>query len=230
MTTALDVIKRSMRLIEVYAIGEDPTADEAQDGLTALNALLGTYANSMIVYAKTLDVIPLVASQTSVTVGPTGTFVTTRPAKVLNESYIEYQGVSYPLTVLTLQEYNEIGVKANSGIPAGIWVLPNMPDITVTPFPVPSDAMTLNLWSNRRVTAFPTLTTVVTLPDGYEDFLAYMLAEAIAPEYGREPSATVVRLAGRARRALKRTNVEVPDLQMPYGIPAPGYYQDWRTL
>lgn len=229
MTTALDLIKRSMRMLGVYSIGEDPSPDESQDSLTALNSLLGSMANSpQLIYAKTLDTIALTAADASITVGPTGETVTTRPVEVLPESYVVLSGVSYPLAVFTLQQYVGIPVKASQGIPAGLWPQMDMPNITLTFWPVPSSAMTLNLWSNKQVTTFPALTTVVTLPPGYEEMLAYLLAEAMAPEFDVDPvPVAVVRGAGRARRVLKRTNLQVPTLALP-SIMLGGGWVDYR--
>lgn len=230
MTTAIDLIKRSLRQLGVYAIGEDPSADESQDCLTALNALLGSMANSpQLIYAKTLDAIALTAAQSSVTVGPSGATITTRPVEILPESYLTLSGVSYPLDVFTLQQYNDISVKASQGIPVGIWPQMSMPNITLTFWPVPSQAMTLNLWSNKQVTSFATLTTDVSLPPGYDEMLAYLLAEAMAPEFQVDPiPVAVLRGASRSRRVLKRTNLQVPRLAMPAVVVGGGYvtYQE----
>ena len=231
MPTALDVIKRSMRLIGVAAIGEAPSADEAQDGLTALNALVGSLSNSSgLIHARTVDSIPVAAGAASVTVGPSGTFVTTRPVNVLDDSYVDIAGVSYPLTLLAQSEYNDIASKATQGIPKWLWVDAKMPNITVTMYPVPSQALTLKLWSDKLISSFPALTTEVSLPHGYERMLAYLLAIEIAPEYEREPSATVVRIAAAARRTIKRTNLEIPRLDMPYGVPSRRGSVDIREL
>lgn len=231
MATALDVIKRSMRLIGVYAIGEEPSADEAQDALTALNVLVGSLSNSSgLVHARTLDSIAIAAGATSVTVGPSGTFVTSRPVNVLDDSYVDIAGVSYPLTLLAQSEYSDIASKATQGIPSSLWVDAKMPNVTVTMYPVPDQALTLKLVSEKLISTFPALTTVVSLPDGYERMLAYLLAIEMAPEYEREPSATVVRIATAARRVIKRTNLEVPRLDMPYGVPARRGSVDIREL
>lgn len=220
MTTALDIIKRSMRLLGVYSIGEDLTADEAQDGLTALNALMGSLANSsLLVYARSEDSVPFAGGSASATVGPTGARVTTRPVSVLEETYLSYGGVSYPLDLLTLEQYNSIADKAATGLPQGLYVQMGMPDITLTLYPVPDAAMTVKLWSTKQITSFPALTTDAILPPGYVRMLAYMLAEDMAAEFQREPTPTVVRIANASRRALKRTNTEVPILDMPWGVP-----------
>lgn len=50
MATAKTVIKRALRLLAVSQSGEEPSADEAQDSLTALNEML---------FSWELDSIPL---------------------------------------------------------------------------------------------------------------------------------------------------------------------------
>ena len=221
MATALDVIKRSMRALGVYAIGEDPSDTEAADALATLNALATSLPPGMV-YAQTLDTIALTANETSVTVGPSGATVTTRPVEVLSSSYILYQGMSYPLSISTLDDYNAIDVKTNVGIPRTLWPLMGMPNITLTPWPIPSAAMTLNLWSNKQVVSFAALTDVLSLPPGYERAFIAMLAIDLAPEYDREPPPTVQMIANQARKNIKRTNRKSPMMQMPYGIPTGG--------
>ncbi len=230
MTTALDIIKRSMRLLGVYSIGEEPSADEARDSLAALNALLGTYANGLMVYAKSLDSIPLTSGTATYTVGPSGDEVTDRPAQVLDASYVSYEGVDYPLSIWTLDDYTAINVKTIGGIPGGLYAQMDMPDITLSLWPVPSDTMALKLWSNKQIASFPTLTTEVSLPPGYEQALAFLLAETLAPEFQTQVPMQVAREASRVRRNLKRTNAQVPRLVMPYGIPDNNNYFDWRGL
>jgi len=230
MTTARDLIKRSLRQLGVYTIGEDPSDDEAQDGLDALNAMLESWATeNLFVYAKTLDIVPLIAGQQSFTMGPTGTVVSTRPVTILDESYILYQNVSYDLVKWTDAEYQQISVKGqNSGIPCGFWPLMNMPDVTVTLWPIPSATMSMYVWSSKLITSFPDLTTTVVLPPGYERALVFSLAEEIAPEYEVLPSALVIAKASKARKNIKRINTQVPVMQMPYGVPNNTTYYDWR--
>ena len=168
--TAMDIIKRAMRLIGVYSIGETPSADESADALRALNAMLDSWANeNLSIYAKTLDTIPLVANDGIYTVGPTGDFITARPIEVSSASYIDYQSVSYPLSIATLNDYNQIPVKTLvTGIPNILYVLPNTPNVQLQLWPVPSATMTLNLWSNKLLQTFGSLTDLMALPPGYE--------------------------------------------------------------
>ena len=211
--TALDIIKRALRLLGVYSKGESPSSDETTDALAVLNGIMGAISNTSLVYAKTLDVIALTAGVASLTVGPFGSTSAARPLKVLDESYITNGTVSYPLVVLTQQQYSDIPTKATQGIPQTITPLMAMPDVQLTLWPVPIAGLTLNLWSLKQLATFPGLTTAVSLPPGYDDALGYLLAEALAPEYQVEPSPTVQRLIKRARRDIEEMNLEVPMLK-----------------
>jgi hypothetical protein len=215
MTTALDIFKRSTRLLGVSASGEEPSAEETADGLTALNALIGTLSNTALVYAKTLDSISVAAGTSSITVGPSGTTITTRPVRVLDDSYFVMGSLSYPLEIMTLQQYNDISDKTTSATPVGIHVQADVPNITISFWPVPSEAITLKLWSDKLIASTLSAATVLSLPPGYEDALAYLLAESIAPEYETEPSPSVMRGVMRSRRLLARTNLQIPQLSMP---------------
>lgn len=229
--TALDIIKRAMRLIGVISIGETPTDEEAADALTSLNGMMASLGNSpQMIFARTNQQLSLVANTASYTVGPSGGLVTTRPVEVLQSSKIIYQGVTYPLVKWTLQDYQQITVPTTSGIPTGFYAQMDMPDIRLTFWPVPSVSMVFDMWSDKQITEFATLTQQLSMPPGYDRALATMLAVEIAPEYEREPSPNLMRLCAQSRRMLKRTNAEVPRLQMPYGIPKNNTYMDWRSM
>jgi hypothetical protein len=231
MTTALDVIKRSMRLLGVYSIGETPSADESADCLSALNAMIESWANeNLFIYAKTLNQITLTANVGNYTIGPSGATISGRPIEVSSASYIDYQNVSYPLSIATLNDFNQIPVKTLvAGIPNILYVLPNMPNVTLQLWPVPSETMTLNLWSNKLLQSFANLTDTITLPPGYDRALAYCLAEEIGPEFEVQVSADIKVKALQARKVIKRTNTEVPRLSMPYGVPMGRGYFNYRN-
>lgn len=229
--TALTIIKRALRLLGVYSAGEELSAEEAGDALSALNSMMDSLANDALqVYARSVDAIPLSVGQTSVTVGPSGAKLTDRPVKVLSETYLQIGNVSYPIDILTLESFNSIGIKPINGLTQAIYVQMGIPDATVYFWPQPSQACTLYLWSQKLIREFPALTTEVNLPPGYDRMLAFLLAEEIAPEYQVEPSPTVRQKAAASRRSIKRTNLEVPVLTMPNGIPGGVSYKDIRSF
>jgi hypothetical protein len=216
VTTALDLISRSLRMLGVYAKGESPDPSESADALMALNALMGSLSNTPLVYAKTLDTIALTAGVSSITVGPSGTTVTTRPVQVLADSYLTNGSVSYPLDVFTQDQYSAVSVKTTQGIPESITPLMLMPDAQLTFYPVPIGGLTLNLWSMKALSGFPTLTTTASLPPGYEAAIPPFLAEELAPEYQMPVPPAVQVLARRHRRNLANANVSMPILKTPF--------------
>jgi hypothetical protein len=220
MTTALDLIKQAMRLNGTLASGETPSGDESADGLASLNGMVESMANeSLLIFAQSTNAITLSSGTAAYTVGPSGSTVTARPVKVLEASYIVYGGLSYPLEIVTIQDYNDIPQKTTAGsVPEFLYVLYGSPDVTVTAYPTPGATMTLNLVSEKVIQSFASLTDVLALAPGYSRMLAYNLAIEIAPEYEVEPKAAVVQIANTSRRALKRTNTKPPLLTLPYGL------------
>ncbi|MBI2725400.1 MAG: hypothetical protein HYX42_04035 [Polaromonas sp.] len=212
----LDLIKRAYRLIGAYSIGETPSADESADGLTALNAMLDDWANEkLMLYAPTLDAITLTPGLATYTVGPTGSTVSDRPMEIDPASYIQYNSLSYPLDVVTLAEYNALTLKSLATlIPDTLWCNPTFPNATITLYPTPTAAMTLNLWSWKQLTAFSAITDAVLLPPGYENAIVYNLAEALAPENELPIPAAVHLRATGSKRGLKRTNFVPPMLSL----------------
>lgn len=74
MSTALDIIKQSLRAIGALEAGEDPDADTANDCLVMLNDMLAQWSNaSMLVPYQTEIVFPLISGLKDYTIGPGGT-------------------------------------------------------------------------------------------------------------------------------------------------------------
>lgn len=216
MATALDLISQAMRRLGVYQIGEAVSSDEAASGLVSLNQIMDSLANEdLIVYAKTLDTIPLVSNQAVYTIGASGSFTTTRPIKILDECTITYNNVITPINSISLTDFNKIMFPNVTGIPYCFFALNNLPDISITVYPIPLYPMTLKLWSNKQIQSFTNLTDVVNLPAGYEQFLVNLLAEHISPEYGVVPNPVILKQISYSRKLLKKTNRTIPYLDMP---------------
>ena len=232
MSTALDVIKRAMRLAGVYSIGEEPSPAETTSGLQALNGMIESWANeSLMIYARSLDTIPLVSNTSVYTLGATGTVVTTRPAQALDVSYVIYQNVSYQVPALTIDQYNLIPYKLQtSEFPWSLWYEPTYPNGTLTVYPTPIASSSLQFWSLKQLTGFASLTDIVDLPPGYFDALCFNLAVLWGPEFdGTSIPASVMQAAMNSKRALKRTNFKPLPMSLP-GAVLPQYgYVNWRT-
>lgn len=233
MSTAIESIARAMRLIGVLSVGETPNAQESADGLEALNAMLDSFANDkQVIYAPTLDSIAWAPSTASYTVGPTGTVVSVRPVTLLTSCYFEWNGISYPLTPITVDEYNQISLKTLiTSVPMYVWCNPTFPDSTITVYPTPSEAITVKLWSNKQLLAIPTLTTDLALPPGYKDFIDFNLAERLSPEYQVPVPQAVAKQAMLTRKTIARTNFVPLQMNYPVGaLPSNGQYNIYSGL
>lgn len=206
MTTALDLIKSSMRLATILASGETPTADEANDALKALNDILENWSlERLSVWQSANFTGTLVAGQSTYTIGSGGNFNTTRPIRI-GSAFTTVNSSDFPVSEWGLGEYNGVSVKATGGIPERFVYLNEYPLGQIILYPVPAVASTISLDIDRVLTFPVTLATTLAFPPGYEKALRYTLATNIAPEYGIEPPAIVRSIATSSKADLKRAN------------------------
>ena len=218
MPTARDIIRGSLRLLGVLASGEQLSAAEAADGLEALNAFLDSASNEHLTawVIERLDV-PLVPGKAVYTWGvPGGDIAHPRPVHlegaVLRLVENDYE---YPLDLVDQAQYQAVALKTQPSLyPSLVWYEPTYPLGTLHLWTVPEQANTLGLLPFVPLTRLSSLDAVVTFPQGYEQWLRYGLAVILAPEYGKEPSATVVATLAQSVSAIKRTNTVVPTLGM----------------
>lgn len=228
MTTALDLIQSSMRLATVLASGETATADEATDGLKALNDILENWSlENLSVWSSNVSPFALTPGVSTYTVGAGGAFNITRPIRT-GLSYIRVSGADFPVEQWSLEEYNCVAVKTVGGIPQRYVYLNEYPLAQIILYPVPAVASTIYL-NYDRVLSFPVaLSTDLAFPPGYEKALRYTLAVNLAPEYGVTPSPAVVAIATASKADLKRANkkqVVAAYDQTLMGEPAYAYWQ-----
>jgi hypothetical protein len=215
MATALNMVTRAMRLARVIGKGEIPDNEEAQDGLTALNAMLDSWRlERLSVYQVVQGSHAWTASDSSMTFG-TGGDVTTRPVAV--DSAFWQDGNKYPLRLLTEREqYDSIVTPSNqSTIPEYLFYEKAFPLGVVYLYPVPSEGGTLLLNTWQTLQEFAGLTTELALPPGYQRAIEYNLAEEIAPEFGVQVPVSVIRIASKAKTNLKRVNAPRDVLSFP---------------
>lgn len=230
--TALDIIKRAMRLAGVYSIGEEPSSDETDSGLMALNGMIGTWANeALMIYSYTREQIPLVASTSVYTIGETGTVVTTRPMEVFDSCYIIYQNISYPCPMMTVEQFNSIPFKMQTAqFPWTFYYEDEYPDGRLRVYPTPLEDSTFVMTSKKQLSGFSSLTDAVTLPPGYFDALCFNMAVYWGPEFdGVSIPPQVVQQAMNTKRGIKRTNTKELTMKLPAAVLPQNGYVNWRT-
>ena len=221
--TAGDQITRALRLLGILAEGETPSADMAQDALTAFDQMVDSWNTERLSVFCTQDqVFTWPASEISRTLGPTGDFVGLRPVLMDDATYFKApNGVSYGIKFINQQQYDGIAVKnVTSTYPQVCWVNMGFPDITLTVYPMPTQELEWHFVSVQELDKPATLDTVLHFPPGYMRAFTYNLAMEIAPEYGVEPSQQVQRIAMTSKRNLKRINNPDDVMALPYALVA----------
>lgn len=184
-TSAIDLIKTAMKIIGVLAQGETPSADQSTDGLRALNDILERWSiESLAVYGSLPDAFVTVGGQSTYTFGPGGDWNVDRPIGV-DAIYSTYQGVDFPASEWSLEEYGQVGLKTMQQPIVQRWVFVNdAPLARVILYPTPSEAVPITVTSARLLTNVPTIATTMTLPPGYVSALQYALAAELVVQYG----------------------------------------------
>lgn len=209
MTTALQIIDRAYSLLGYKAAGEVLSSDDAKYGLEALNAMLdGWQTQSMYIVSK--GAVVATVNGVSATVGPGMIFDTPRPVRIEDGSFSRLNGVDYDVTEIDRETYASISLKTvRSSFPQYFYYDGNMPTANVFFYPAPLAGIEFHLAVQTQLTAFADLATDYKLAPGYAKALQYSLAEELAPGIKEVPM-SLMRIAANARRAIRRTNVDVP--------------------
>lgn len=210
--TVLDLIKRSLRLLNALNVGNEPTADEEQDGLAALNAMVDAWGSERLtMFTTARSLYPVSAGVQSYTIGATGDWFAPRPP-FLDAAGILLPGtpdvIERPLHIIRHDaEWEAIRIKTlASTLPLKLYYQADAPNATCVLWPVPQQDLSIALYTPVAVSQFSSLTQTVALPPGYAQALPFNLALLLAAEYDRTPSQFVVNTAIESKLSLKRAN------------------------
>lgn len=215
MATALDIITDALIRDGIYASGETVSAADADRCLSILNDMIDSWSNeSLFCYAYSQQSGPLVAGIQSYTIGTGGTFNMTRPLKLVDGPGAAYcldaNANKYAIDVVPIDQWRMIGNSGNtvtSNFPDTLFYDPQYPLGILNFFPYPNQSCTAYWMSYLQLTSFTSLTSVMSLPPGYKDALQKSLAIEIWPDFREgDPKPILMKLAGDAKAAIKRTN------------------------
>jgi len=225
MTTAGDIIYGALRLIGQLAEGEVPSADTAQDALTAMNQMIDSWSTERLsIYATQDQTFTWPVNEATQTLGPTGDFVGLRPV-LLDDStyYVDPNGLSFTPMIINEAEYNNIVLKTvTSTYPQVIYAEASFPNATYRVYPVPTQALVWHFISVLELSQPASLSTELSFPPGYLRAFRYNLACELAPEFGVEASSEVKRIAMVSKRNLKRINNPNDLMAMPGSLMGSG--------
>lgn len=222
MATAGEQIEAALRLIGFLGEGETPSGTIAATCLDTLNQMLEAWSVSrLLVYSTQEQVLTWTSGNATRTLGPSGQLVGLRPVQLLPDTYYKVGSQSYPIRIISREEYNAIPDKAaSSALPEFLVIDYDTPNATLTLYPVPSQNLSFHFISVTEFTQPALYSTELVLPPGYLRAVKYNLAVELAPEFGTEAKRSVQRIASTSLKALKRANVRPEDmvLALPYPI------------
>ncbi len=214
---ASDLITRAMKALKAIGSNEVPTAAEANDGLTALNALLDSLSlddlNSYVIQEQSF---PLVVAQSSYTIGSGGNINVPRPQSITQAYIQDTNKNNFRLEIIPRDKWNQIGNRGptiTSQIPNTLFYDPQFPLGVINIFPTPLLTYTCFFDTTLAQTTFPTLATALAMPPGYERMYVYNLAVEMANMFGFDippvgpGQKIVVQLAQDALAAVKSNNI-----------------------
>lgn len=205
--TALDLIKRSMRLVGALGRNETPSAEEQTDVLETLNAMLEEWwTNNLSVYRVSSTSFSWAGGETTRTIGATGDVVMSRPNELLH-AFTSLNGSDTPIQLVSAEEYYAIADKTTTGtLITRLYYDPTYPSGTLYVYPVPVSAVSVQIQYLDALQAFETATEEISLPPGYKNAIVYNLAEEIAPEFQLPVPNHVATRASSTKRALRVQN------------------------
>lgn len=208
MATPRDWIKRSLRIINVLGASETPQADELVDGLSALNAMLGSWSNDeLLIPSEQREEFDLVGGQASYTFGTSGDFNSSRPLSI-ERAGILIGDVETPVEILNQDNWALITSKTTQGTPSKIYLTGSYPQETVKVWPVPDVTAKLVIYSKKPLGSFANSSVTITLPEGYEEAVVYNLARRLQDEYGKQMSPNAMQIADNGLAAIRATNLK----------------------
>lgn len=233
MTTALEIITGAARILGVIRKGEALDADEAADGLEAMNGLLSSWsASALFILGRTWESFTLTASAEHA-IGSGQSLDTIVPTQII-DAFIRDASIDYPLAIISEEEYRALPLKTtSSNVPAYLVYSRDMgaDTGTIRLYPVPSGGQQLHLLSEKKVSEIAEVNDTVFLPHaGWKRALRYNLAIDLAPEYGQPVSQEVYKIAGDSLRQLRlesARNIKLP--HQPQARRINNIYTGWAT-
>lgn len=218
-----------MRLAGILESGETATADEINDGLSVLNDVIeGWNTGTLSVWQSANQAFPLIAGQSTYTIGTGGDFNTPRPVRI-EGAYTTVQGVDFPIRIIDQLEFNLIPLKTmQQQIPLEMVYQNDMPLGRIILWPTPSAVVNLTLSLQTQITAIPNTSTVITYPPGANKALRYTLAVELAGEFGTQVPQVVMQTYMQCVADYKRANKRQVSVQFDQAFRGDGY-AFWQT-
>jgi hypothetical protein len=215
------IINPALRLANIIGAEETPSNAEAQDALRTLNRLIDQWAaDSLKIPVITAKTFTLSASTTSFTVGSGGNIDITRPEWLHRVQYRDSNSYDTELTPLTLQAWMGVHDKTQTAARPSSWFYdPTYASSlgTLYLWPIADTAATGVVWYPASLSEFAAVTTTLTVPHAWENFMVTQLAKKLSGGYGRQLSPLIMEDAMEAEQTLQRQHLRMMDMSVDAG-------------
>ncbi|MFD1558355.1 hypothetical protein ACFSHT_22445 [Paraburkholderia silviterrae] len=192
MSTAQALILAAYQKIGYYAATETMTAADSALGLQQLNMMLDQWSNEpQACFAITEQSFAIQTGKSQYSIGTSGgaDVNATRPIRVIEGPGAAYvqdsNGNNFPVSVVTRQDWNQIGNRSGltqSNLPTVLFYDPQMPLGLINLWPQPnSSGYTMYFDSYLQLADMASLTVNFSLPPGYEAAIQDCLAPRLWP-------------------------------------------------
>lgn len=219
-TTVEEIINGSARLAGIKGAGRSLNSEQTFAIMSVLKQMLKFWENeNVLIHAITRSSFTLVTPKSAYSIGPGGDLDAARPENIIN--IVHSAESDTLLSNIDASAYAVLSATVQSGVPSKYWYNPTIPFGVISLDRTPNAGDVLHIDSLSALTEFYALSDRLGLPEGYERAIRYNLALEISAEYGKEPSALIIKNAIESLDILKRHNRRVPSMTIPSNaIPA----------
>lgn len=218
MATASSLILRALNMTGEKVIGGTLTSAEQTAYLAVLNTILESWSTErLLVYQILEEAFTLVIGSTAYTIGSGGNFNTTRPVKLEDTCFINYQNRINPVTILNDRNFSALQTVSLSGMPRNLYFDISVPLATIYFDYSPDVAYSFHLKSWKQLQSFAAIGDSVSLPLGYQRAIESNLAIELAPGL-TNVSPEVMKIAKESKAAIRALNAPESVLRLDAGV------------
>lgn len=218
MSTPSTIIVNSLISIGEKTIGGTLTSPEQTHYLAKLNTFLESCStNRLMIYQILEESFTLVIGSSAYTVGSGGNFNTTRPVKVENTCFINYQDRINPVTVANERNFSLLQTVGLDGMPRNLYFDISVPLATIYFDYTPDMAYEFHLKSWKILQSFAAIGDTVLLPFGYLRFIESNFAIECAPGL-TSVSPETIKIAKESKAAIQALNAPEGILRLDAGV------------
>ena len=204
------------------AIGDSLSSAEQPFYLGKLNAMVESWSlDTRMCYTITQESFALTASTGTYTIGPTGTFATARPTKITGAFVRDTASSDYAVEVVGNDSFDSIIQKNVAGsYPRWLYYDQNYTSTglaSLSLYPQPMGGLTLFIDSEKQLQNFPSVTTVLLMPPGYERAIWSNFTIETSPGL-KSVQPEVIKIAKESKALVMGVNLEEPISRMDSGI------------